>query len=90
MRNTTPPLPDKQYDIIYADPPWDYGMPMRDDRKGRNRKIELPYEKMSFDELSKLPIGEITEDDCLLFMWVVSPFLPECIKVGESWGFTYK
>ena len=45
---------------------------------------------MSFDELSSLSISEIAQDDCLLFMWVVSPFLPECIKVGESWGFVYK
>ena len=28
--------------------------------------------------------------DCILFIWVIDPMLPEAIKVIESWGFKYK
>ena len=27
-----PPLPQKKYDVIYADPPWDYGGKMQYDK----------------------------------------------------------
>jgi len=30
-----PDLPEKKYDIIYADPPWDYGGKMQFDKSGR-------------------------------------------------------
>lgn len=74
-----------KYDIIYADPPWRYG--------GSGGTKWNPashyYQTMSFEEIKKLNVKEIAADDCLLFLWVVSPMLNECIKVGESWGFKY-
>jgi len=30
-----PDLPEKKYDVIYADPPWDYGGKMQFDKSGR-------------------------------------------------------
>lgn len=80
-------ITDKKYNIIYADPPWRYG--------GSGGTKWLPaesyYPTMSFDDLNDMStnINNIAADDCLLFMWVVSPELPNCIKVGERWGFKY-
>ena len=31
----------------------------------------------------------IADDDCLLFMWAVSPNLDQAIIVGQSWSFKY-
>ena len=74
-----------KYNIIYADPPWRYG--------GSGGTKWSPaseyYPTMSFDELKSMNVEEIAADDCLLFMWVVSPELKRCIEVGESWGFKY-
>lgn len=76
-----------KYSIIYADPPWKYG--------GTGGTKWLPakeyYPVMSFEELKLMgnDIKNISNDDCLLFMWVVSPELPKCIEVGESWGFKF-
>jgi len=75
----------EKYQIIYADPPWKYG--------GNGKKKWKPaknyYPVMSFDELKKLNVSQWADDNCLLFMWAVSPKLKECIEVGESWGFKY-
>lgn len=83
------PFPNKKYDIIYADPAWSY----KDAIIGRGKptsRAAWHYPTMTMAELKELPVLEIAKDDCLLFMWVISPDLLECIKVGEHWGFTYK
>lgn len=72
---------DKKYKIIYADPPWEY---KRDDSRG------LPYEGMTAYQISRLPVECISDDDCVLFIWIVSAKMPDALKVIESWGFTYK
>ena len=79
-------FPTKQYDIIYADPPWAHiGV-----RIGSVNHIETPYMRLSTDELCDLPIQSINSDNCLLFMWAASPMLTDAIRVGEAWGFQYK
>ena len=72
-----------KYDIIYADPPWKYGS-----KGARGGKFgELPYPSMSIKELCKMSVP--SNDECLLFMWVTSPFLLDAGKVAEAWGFKY-
>lgn len=34
--------------------------------------------------------GALAEKDCVLFLWAVSPLLPEALEVMKSWGFKYK
>ena len=77
----------KKYQIIYADPPWKYGGRSKSDPK--HIPLEKNYPTMSFDELKQFPIQKITDKNCLLFLWVVSPAIKKCIEVGESWGFKY-
>lgn len=45
---------------------------------------------MQIDEICKLPIKEIADDNSILFLWVTFPRLPEGLKLIESWGFKYK
>ena len=89
--NYTPPFPDRKYDVIYADPPWDYSRKLVNPNRGRHtdQNVRDKYETLSTDELKQLPIQSIAADDCLLFLWVVSPKLAECIGVGQAWGFQY-
>lgn len=82
-------LPDKKYQIIYADPPWRY-----DDKLGTNLAKMGGYDKyykgMSLVDICNLPVGNIANKDCVLFLWVTMPKLPDAFKVIEAWGFKHK
>jgi len=77
-------LPNKKYQIIYADPPWSY--------KGKmmNSSITDHYNVLSLDDICNLDIRSISDNDCILFMWVILPKLNEFMKVVNAWGFEYK
>lgn len=85
------------YACILADPPWSF---KNWSDKGKNRNpdamvrqkglAERHYATMSMDDIRKLPVGDIAEKDCALFMWAVDCMLPEAIEVGRGWGFKYK
>lgn len=97
-----PNLPKKKFDIIYADPPWDYGGKMQFDKSSASsEKIDLSknifissanfkYPTLKIEQLKKIPISKISKDDCLLFMWVTNPHLAQGIELGKHWGFEYK
>lgn len=97
-----PELPDKKYEIIYADPPWDYGGKMQFDKsciKKENENWEhgifisaanFKYPTLKTEAMKEIPISKIAADDCLLFMWVTSPHLAQGIELGSAWGFDYK
>jgi len=80
------PFPDKQYTVIYADPPWSY----RDKATAGERGAGFKYSVMSLDDIKGLPMRSIAADDCALFMWATYPMLSEAFEVLNAWGFTYK
>ena len=63
-------FPQKKYEIIYADPPWQY----RD--RGTNGAAEHHYQTMSFADLAALPVRNIAAKDSVLFLWATYPQLP--------------
>ena len=78
-----------KYNIIYADPPWSY----------RDKRDKYPrlcggalkhYATMSIDEIKQLPVAELAEENCMLFLWVTFPNLMEGLDVIKAWGFKYK
>ena len=77
-------MEQKKYSIIYADPPWRYEM-----KKGQG-VAENHYSTMGIEEICGLPVQEICAKDCVLFLWVTFPQLPEAFKVIKAWGFCYK
>lgn len=76
-----------KYNIIYADPPWTF---KTYSNKGKGRSPEQHYACMTIEDIKNLPIQNIADDDCILFIWVTFPLLKEGLEVIESWGFTYK
>ena len=88
----TPELPTEKYDIIYADPPWEYsnGDRIRSAKDHSYIDVNDHYETLSMEDLKQLDIGSIANDNSLLFSWLLSPLLKECIEVCESWGFTFR
>ena len=77
----------KKYSIIYADPPWQYKVYSK---KGAGRSAESHYPTMSIEDIRALPVGELADRDCALFLWITFPTLLEALTVIEAWGFTYK
>ena len=51
---------------------------------------EAHYPTMSIQEICDMPIKELADRDCVLFLWVTVPLLPECFAILDSWGFKYK
>lgn len=97
-----PALPDQKFDVIYADPPWDYGGKMQFDKSGLtsengdlSKKVfissaNFKYPTVKLAALKAIPITNIAKDDALLFMWATSPHLAQAIDLGAAWGFDYK
>ena len=73
---------DKKYNIIYADPAWQYW------ETGMHNQSNH-YKTMTLEEICNLPIKNIADENCILFLWVTFPILQDCFKVIESWGFKY-
>lgn len=102
LEDIYPKLPNKKYQVIYADPPWDYGGKMQYDKsiiKGENigfeRKIfissaNFKYPTLKLKQLKELDVNSIADDDCILFMWTTGPQMANSIELGEAWGFEYK
>ena len=80
-------FPDKKYNIIYADPPWSF---KTYSKKGNKKSPLRYYNTMTKAEIDSLPVKDIAEKDCVLFLWVTYPKLLECITTIKEWGFTYK
>lgn len=79
----------KKYNIIYADPPWKYNS--RANHKTRFRGGACGhYDLMTMEEIKSLPIPEIADNNCALFMWCTFPYLKDQIKLFKHWGFKYK
>lgn len=77
------PFPNRKYSIIYADPPWQYN-----DKLDASRRLKYSTEDLSY--LSSLPVRDIADKNCVLFMWATMPLLDTAFDVIEDWGFTYK
>lgn len=89
-------LQNKNYKIIYADPPWQYGNYSNVDvsfvkrlRDGSKFRI-TPYNALSTRELKQIPISTIADKDSVLLMWTTFPCIEQAFEVIKAWGFTYK
>jgi len=73
---------DRKYNIIYADPPWHFW-------GGGWKNQTQHYKTMSMDEIKNLPVNDLADEDCILFLWVTFPVLKDALEIMESWGFKY-
>ena len=78
---------NKKYSLIYADPPWDV---KKIKRKVRPNQVEFDYPTMSLDEIKRLPVQNISNDNCCLFLWTTQAYLPKAFDVMSAWGFKYQ
>lgn len=73
------------YDVVVVDPPWPMEKVERDVRPNQSKSLDYPV--MSEAEIcaEKIPAA----DDCHLFLWTTSSFLPMAFRVLKAWGFDY-
>lgn len=45
---------------------------------------------MSLEDIKNLPINNLADKNCALFMWTTIPLLKDSFSVLDSWGFEYK
>ena len=86
LEREQPALPTGKYSVIVADPPWRFDIRNEDPTK-RNL---LPYASMSIEEIMAMPVADMCEDDCILFLWCTNSHLHDAFHVLEAWGFQYK
>jgi len=69
-----------------ADCPWEYN----DKLQGDPMHGGITYPVLSTKDLKELPVNNIADKDCFLFMWVTMPMIQHGLDVIKSWGFTHK
>lgn len=78
----------KRYRTIYADPPWQFS-----NRTGKvapeHHRLQR-YGTMATADIMRLPVADIADDHCHLYLWVPTALLPDGLEVMKAWGFTYK
>ena len=91
MGTLFPPLPPGPFDILYADPPWDYKGQLQHAGEGSQDTggAVRHYPTVTLDELKTLAVPSIAARDCLLFMWATNPHLDQAIDLGKAWGFAW-
>ena len=79
------PFPDKKYQIIYADPPWNV---MRGpDYNSNGPSKPLPYPTMSIEQIKELPVKDLADRNAHLYLWTINKYIYESYEVVKAWGF---
>ena len=77
---------DAKFATIVIDPPWDWGDEGDQDQLGRARP---DYGTMSIEQLERLDVGGLADDDCHIYLWITNRSLPKGFRLLEAWGFRY-
>ena len=81
----------KRYKIIYADPPWPITFGRRTKTIHSTWDTHLTrseyYKKMTIDQIKCLPVQQISDKDCVLYIWVINKYIEKSYDVARSWGF---
>lgn len=74
------------FQTIVIDPPWDWGDEGDVNQFGRAKP---DYHTMPIEEIERLPVGEIADENCHLYLWVTNRSLPKAFRLIDAWGFRY-
>lgn len=83
-------FPDREYRMIYADPPWKYRDKLRlsGDAAARGG-AESHYSCLTPKAIKAMPVKSIGASDSVLLLWSTYPQLPVAIDVMTAWGYKY-
>ena len=75
-----PPIPDGNYSVVYADPPWQFA------NSGLEESAASHYPTMDTESICKMEIPKSK----ILFLWATNAMLEDAFRVLKAWGYTYK
>ena len=79
-------FPKQKYNLIVVDPPW----PVKKIKiKARPNQVKMDYATMSVAEIESLPVMDIAETPCVLFLWTTQKHLFDAMSVLTGWGFNH-
>lgn len=83
----------QKYKTIVIDPPWKYGVWGKASVPNyighKPESSNLPYESMTIQEIKNLPIKNISDDNCDLYLWTTQKYLPFSFEIIATWQFKY-
>ena len=79
--DSPPDLPEGEWSVILADPPWLYYLPLRG-------APDTHYKTMPKEDLLKMKIP--SAQNSVLFLWATNPKLEVALEVMQAFGYTYK
>ena len=50
----------------------------------------MPYPTMEVGKIKEIPVGNLADDNSILWLWATNAHLRVAFDVVESWGFEYK
>ena len=74
------------FQTIVIDPAWDWGDEGDVNQFGRAKP---DYHTMSIEEIEALPIKQIADENCHIYLWITNRSLPKGFRLLETWGFRY-
>jgi len=77
-------LPQGQFRVVYADPPWQY------DNSGFNESASNQYPTMPLKDICEITLPQLANEQTVLFLWATNPLLKEALTVMDAWQFEYK
>src|SRR5579872_3221204 len=81
-------LKGRNFATVLADPPWQFVN--KTGKVAPEHKRLSRYGTMKLDEISALPVLEISAATSHLYLWCPNAMLPDGLAVMKAWGFTYK
>lgn len=82
------PIPSGTFNVIYADPPWQYSDKCEDGGV-QSKPLSDHYPSMSLYDICHMDLPKI-DNNAVLFIWTTSPLLEDVFTVINCWGFKYK
>lgn len=76
-----------KYTCILADPPWQ--QPKCGKFNRHSSAEQIPYPMMPLADICNMPVGDLAEDGCHLWLWTTNAFLRQAFDVIDAWGFRY-
>jgi len=77
-----------KFQCIVIDPPWDHSE-VGDSGMGEDFRGMPSYSRMGIEDIAKLPIKELADTNCHLYLWTTNRMLQLSFDLLDGWGFRY-
>lgn len=80
---------DQKFQVIIADPPFEFGDQLK--MNAVKRGAQANYSTMTIAEIASLPVNGLADPDgALLALWVPSSLIQDGLNIMKAWGFHVK